>query len=87
MSKKYLNIALGVFVALAIVASCLNAAGMKVKGLSQAAIIMMMVFLVLNSVWQMKSGREKSMYVVIIIVAVLAAVVNAVSMVMDFMGI
>ena len=87
MSKKYLNIALGVFVALAIVASCLSAAGMKVKGLSQAAIIMMMVFLVLNSVWQIKSGREKSMYVVIIIVAVLAAIVNAVSMVMEFMGI
>lgn len=87
MKKKYLNIALGVFVVLAIVAACVSAAGKTIKGLSQIAIIMLMAVLVINSIYDMKAGRDKSMCIIIIVIAILAAIVNVGSMIMEFMGI
>lgn len=87
MKKKYLNIALGVFVAVAFVSFLLSAAGMRVPGLTKISIILMMAVLVINSIYDMRAGREKSMCMIILIIAALAIVVNVASLIMEFMGV
>ena len=87
MKKKYLNIALGVFVAVAFVSFLLSAAGMRVPGLTKISIILMMAVLVVNAIYDMPAGREKSMCMIILIIAALAIVVNVASLIMEFMGV
>lgn len=63
MKKKYLNIALGVFVAVAFVSFLLSAAGMRVPGLTKISIILMMAVLVVNAIYDMARGaREVHVY-------------------------
>lgn len=87
MKKKYLNIALGVFVAVAFVSFLLSAAEMRVPGLTKISIILMMAVLVVNAIYDMRAGREKSMCMIILIIAALAIVVNVASLIMEFMGV
>lgn len=87
MKKKYLNIALGVFVVLALMSAVLSASGVRVPGLTKILIILMMAVLAVNSVYDIKTGKEKSMCIIILVIAVLAALVNAAALVQEFMGI
>lgn len=86
MKKKYLLIALGVFVALAIVSAVLSAAGLHVSGLTRIAIVLMMAVLIANSIYDIKDGKDKSMCIIIMVIAILAIIVNIASPIMEYMG-
>lgn len=56
-------------------------------GLTKISIILMMAVLVVNAIYDMRAGREKSMCMIILIIAALAIVVNVASLIMEFMGV
>ncbi len=87
MKRKYVNIALGVFLAIVILLAVIGAAGIDVSVLSKIAIICAMILLVINSLYDIKEGKDKVFCIIIIVIAVLAIITNIASIVMGIMGI
>ena len=61
--------------------------GKDVSVLSKIAIICAMILLIINSLYDIKEGKDKVYCVIIIVIAVLAIITNIASIVMGIMGI
>lgn len=86
MKNKLVNGGLLLFAAVAIASVLLEWAGRPVPGLTKIALILMMVMLIINSALGIKSGKDKSLYIIILVVAVLAILVNIAPLIQIFMG-
>lgn len=81
MLKKWTNIAFFAFVALAFISAVLGAVGYVVPGLTKIVILFIMASLILKCILDWREGRDKSLCIIVIVCAGLAAIVNAILLV------
>ena len=85
--RKYINIALGVFIGMVLIMAGLGAAGYVVPGMTNIIVVCAMAVLILNAVMDIKEGKDKGFPIFIIIIASLAIVFNIISFVLDVINI
>ncbi len=84
--KKYINIALGVLIVIALIVAFTDF-GESIPGLLNIIVILATLSLIVNAYFDLKEGKDKGLPIFIMIVAVLANIVNIVVYVLDVMGI